>query len=86
MLADPSDPTGERMLGDNAPGVLAKLWVRYPDHPGLNAWRAELVGERATAKALTWGEVIAAHRTLNLPDRFPEFTGEHLANLALALK
>ncbi len=86
MLADPSDTTGERMLGDNAPGVLAKLWARYPDHPGLNAWRAELVGERAAAKSLTWGAILVAYRTLNLPDRFEECTGEQLANLALALK
>lgn len=86
-MADPSDDTGERCLGDNAGGVMAKLWAKYPDHPGINAWRAELIKERAIAKNLMdWEKVVKTYRSLNLPELFAECTGEHLNNLALALK
>lgn len=86
-MADPSDETGERTLGDNAPGVLAKLGNRYPNHPGITAWRAELVGSRAEAKDLAdWDLLRTKHRSLNLPANFADCTGDELTNLALALR
>ena len=87
MFGDPSDPTGERSLGDNEPGALAKLAMRHPDHPGLAAWRAELVGERAVSHGLTsWAECVAKFPQFNLPASFAECSAPQLANLALALR
>lgn len=86
MLADPSDEAGERILGDLQGGAMAKLWCRFPDNAGINAWRAELVGDRAKARnILKWEECVTGFKTLNLPANFTECSGEHLANLALAL-
>lgn len=86
MLADPSDEAGERVLGDLQPGAMAKLWCRFPDNVGINAWRAELVGDRAKARnILKWEECVSGFKTLNLPANFTECTGEQLSNLALAL-
>ena len=87
MLGDPSDQAGERALGDNEGGALAKLAMRYPDHPGLAAWRAELVGERAVAKGVTnWADCAARFPQFNLPSAFSECTPTQLQNLALALR
>jgi hypothetical protein len=87
MLADPSDDSGERILGDLQGGAMAKLWTRFPDNPGINAWRAELIGDRAKAKMIqTWDECVTTYKTLHLPPTFAECNGEHLSNLALALK
>lgn len=86
MLADPSDDAGQRVLGDLQPGALAKLWCRFPDNVGINAWRAELVGDRAKARnILKWEECVTGFKTLNLPANFTECSGEQLSNLALAL-
>lgn len=87
VLADPSDDSGSRTLGDNAPGQLAKLWTRYPDNVGVNAWRAELCDDRAIAKGFAnWDDCRKAHRSLNLPERFTDCNGSDLNNLAMALK
>lgn len=87
MIGDPSDQTGERSLGDNEPGMLAKLAQRYPDHAGLIAWRAELVGERAALKGCTsWDDILKQYPQFQLPPSFAECRGVQLANLALALK
>lgn len=85
VLADPSDETGERVLGDLSPGAMAKVWTRHPDHAGINAWRAELIDERNT-KRLTWEDTVKTYRTLNLPALFPQCSGEQLSNLAMALR
>lgn len=87
MLANPADDTREGVLGDLAGGKLAALWAKFPDDPGINAWRAELIGERAQAKFIkSWDECVAMFKTLNLPAVFAECTGEQLTNLSLALK
>jgi hypothetical protein len=87
MLADPSDEAGERVLGDLQDAAMAKLWCRFADNAGINAWRAELCDHRARAKAITsWEEVLRQHKTLHLPPAFAECSGEQLSNLALALK
>ncbi|HYF37536.1 MAG TPA: ERF family protein [Prosthecobacter sp.] len=84
-LADPEDPA--RILGDSAPNALARIWNRHPDDAGLNAWRAELIQERATAKKLTdWNQVRTTYKSLHLPEAFTDCTGDHLNSLALALK
>lgn len=85
MMADP-EGNGERILGDNAPAVLIKLWHRHPDHPGLNAWRAELCGQRGLAQSIPdWSTCRRDYRSLNLPETFAECTGQQLNALALAL-
>lgn len=86
-LANPADATGETSLGDLAPGKLSTIWQRFPDDAGINAWRAELTGERAAGKGYrTWEECRSNHKTLNLPEVFVDCTGQQLTNLALALK
>lgn len=86
MLADPSGD-GSQTLGDLADGAKAKLWTRYPDHPGINAWRAELIQKRAEAKGIAdWEACRAAHKSMNMPQYFRECSGEQLNNLSLALR
>lgn len=86
MLADPSSD-GSQTLGDLADGAKAKLWARYPDHPGINAWRAELIQQRAEKKGIAdWDACRAANKSLNLPQYFRECSGEQLNNLSLALR
>jgi len=86
MLADPSDESGHQVLGDLQGGTMAKLWCKYPDNAGINAWRAELIGERAKAQQIrNWDECVSLHKTLHLPSMFVECTGEQLNKLALAL-
>lgn len=85
VLSSPANP--EQMLGDLQPAAIAALWMKFPNHPGLNAWRAELINERASAAGLfSWEDCVTTHKTLNLPKMFAECTGEQLNNLALALK
>lgn len=85
MLANPDNP--EVTLGDLAPGAIARLWTRFPDHAGINAWRAEIVSMRAKAKGATdWQHVLDFYSKMGLPAAFTDCTGEQLNNLALALK
>lgn len=87
MLADPSDDSQMNTLGDATDPKLAKTWIRFPDHPGLNAWRAELVGNRASSSGFgSWDEVVASCRSIpSLPSHFAQCTGEQLNLLGLAL-
>lgn len=86
VLADPSDPNGQRTLGDSAPAALAKAWIRARDNPGLNAWRAELIQERAAGRALhDWTAIRRDFPALKLPEQMAQCTPEQLADLALAL-
>ena len=85
VLSSPANP--EQMLGDLQPVAISNLWPKYPEHAGINAWRAELCNERAKAANLfSWDDCVTTHKTLNLPKLFAECTGEQLNNLALALK
>jgi len=88
MLADPSDPSGATVLGDLSPQRMAKLWTAYPTHAGINAWRAEVIQERAEKheSVKDWTSCHAVLGKLNLPEYFEECTGEQLNNLALALR
>ncbi len=86
VLADPSDDDGERTLGDNQPKTLAKLWTQHPKHPGLNAWRAELIQTRAEGKGVQdWIDCRNVFKQLNLPATMIELDGAGLNKLALAL-
>lgn len=86
ILADPSDDSGQRTLGDNAPAAIAKAWLKFPNDAGINAWRAEIIAERATAKGLhDWTSIRRDYRNLNLPEQMASCTPEQLNNLALAL-
>lgn len=85
VLSNPENP--EQLLGDLQGAALAKVWMRFPDHAGLNAWRAELVDDRAMlAKYQNWEACRIAFKSLHLPENFVDCTGQHLTNLALALR
>jgi len=85
VLSSPANP--EQMLGDLQPAAIAALWMKFPEHAGVNAWRAELINERSKVAGLfSWEDCVTTHKTLNLPKMFAECTGEQLNNLALALK
>lgn len=88
VLADPSDPYGKTTLGDLSPQRLATLWKEHPSHAGINAWRAEIIRERAEKheSVKDWTSCHAVLGKLNLPEYFEECTGEQLNNLALALR
>ncbi len=86
-LADPSDASGVSTLGDLSPARLNTLGLANPAHPGLNAWRAELIEERAKSKGVkSWTQLHKEHSSLNLPEYFEECTGPQLVAIALALK
>jgi len=86
-LADPSDASGVSTLGDLSPARLNTLGLANPAHPGLNAWRAELIEERAKTKGVkSWNQLHKEHGNLNLPEFFEECTGPQLVAIALALK
>lgn len=85
VMADP-EGDGERILGDIAAPALAKLWLRHQDHPGLNAWRAELCGTRALALSITdWSACRRDFASMRLPETFADCIGAQLTSLALAL-
>jgi hypothetical protein len=85
ILSNPANP--DQLLGDLSPEAIAKLWMKFPNHAGINAWRAELINKRAHAAQISsWEDCAQAHKMLNLPKLFAECTGEQLNNLALALK
>jgi len=74
------------MLGDLKPAEIAKLWPRYPEHAGINAWRAELINQRASDGGIqNWEDCVLTFKNLRLPATFAECNGEQLNNLALAL-
>lgn len=84
ILSNPEN--AEQNLGEFQGPGLAKLWMRHPNHPGINAWRAELVDDRAIALNLkSWDLCRTTQKSLSLPEFFTDCTGQHLANLALAL-
>lgn len=86
MLNDPSDPEGQRVLGDCSQQAIAKAFRQAPDHPGISAWRAELIQARADAKAIgSWDECCELYPRLHLPAQFTDCTPDQLANLALEL-
>lgn len=87
IIADPSDSSGHTTLGDLSPQRLATLWKSYPNHPGINAWRAEIIQDRAEKKGITnWNDCHVQFKALNLPEFFTDCSGEMLNNLALALR
>lgn len=84
VLSNPENP--EQMLGDLKASALAGLWMRKPT-VGLDAWRAELVDDRARARNIqTWEACRVAFKALHLPEKFTDCTGEQLNALGLALK
>lgn len=86
MLNDPSDPEGQRVLGDCSPQAIAKAFRVAPDHPGISAWRAELIQARADAKGIrSWEECCELYPRLKLPAQFVDCNPDQLANLALEL-
>lgn len=86
ILADPTDPDGQRTLGDSSAPSLARAWVRHRDNPGINAWRAELIQERAAAKGITdWTSIRREHPGLKLPEQMAACSPDQLSELALAL-
>ncbi len=85
LLVDPGGD-GHSTLGDLSDGARAKRSSQFPQDPGLNAWRAELVATRASTKGMDWEEVRQANKDLSLPVWFRQCSPEQLVNLGFKLK
>ena len=81
-------PQNEMLTLNQLPGsAMAKLWEAHQDHPGLNAWRAELVNERmALANVPSWQAVVDQFPMMNLPTEFKECAGLQLMQVAMKLR
>jgi hypothetical protein len=86
-LADPSDETGQRTLGDLSEAAIGKLWLHGSRSVGIDGWMAELVGQRAEQSGITsWAELVGFLPKLGLPAKFEECHSEQLNVLARSLK
>lgn len=86
-LADPTDETGQRTLGDLSEAAIGKMWMQGVRSVGIDGWMAEVVGHRAAAQNITsWSELVSQFLKLGLPELFEQCSSEQLNVVARNLK